>query len=107
MNKTLKLVLSDHWFEEIKSGRKRHEYRAMSEYWKKRFNYTPQLNGVYKPGSWLIDFPYDKVEFQKAYRKNPEKMKFLIKKVTLQRGYETDLKYDGGVFDIELGERVK
>lgn len=29
-----------------------------------------------------------------------------IKKVTLQRGRETDLKYDGGVFDIELGERI-
>lgn len=25
--KPLKLVLTDHWFEEIKSGRKTHEYR--------------------------------------------------------------------------------
>lgn len=107
MTNTLKLVLTDHWFEEIKSGRKTHEYRAMSEYWKKRFNYVPRTVGVYIPGTWLHDFPYNKVEFQKAYRKNAEKMTFLIKKVTLRRGHETDLKYDGGVFDIELGERVK
>lgn len=106
-DRTLKLVLSDHWFEEIKSGRKTHEYRAMSEYWEKRFNYTPQIDGIYKPGSQLLDFPYDKVEFQKAYRKNAEKMSFFIEKVTLERGRETDLKYDGGVFDIKLGERIK
>lgn len=107
MMKPLKLVLTDHWFEEIKSGQKTHEYRAMSEYWKKRFKYVSQLDGIYKPGSCLLDFPYDKVEFQKAYRKNAERMTFRIKKVTLQRGRETDLKYDGGIFDIELGERVK
>lgn len=67
----------------------------------------PRTVGVYTPGSQMLDFPYDNVEFQKAYRKNAERMTFLIKKVTLQRGNETDLKYDGGVFDIELGERVK
>lgn len=27
MSNILKLVLTDHWFEEIKSGRKTHEYR--------------------------------------------------------------------------------
>lgn len=107
MSNTLKLVLTDHWFEEIKSGRKTHEYRAMSEYWEKRFNYKFITRGVFYPGTVINNFPYDEVEFQKAYRKNAEKMTFLIKKVTLQRGYETDLKYDGGVFDIELGERIK
>lgn len=30
---TLKLVLTDHWFEEIKSGRKTHEYRECKWYW--------------------------------------------------------------------------
>ena len=33
MTNTLKLVLTDHWFEEIKSGRKMHEYRQVKPYW--------------------------------------------------------------------------
>lgn len=36
MSNILKLVLTDHWFEEIKSGRKTHEYRMATIYWKKR-----------------------------------------------------------------------
>ena len=34
--KPLKLVLTDHWFEEIKSGRKTHEYRNFTPYWENR-----------------------------------------------------------------------
>ena len=76
-------------------------------YWKKRFKYEAITKGVFTPGTVVKNFPYDKVEFQKAYRKNAEKMMFTIKKVTLEQGRETDLNYDGGVFDSELGERVK
>ena len=36
MSNTLKLVLTDHWFEEIKSGRKTHEYRKATPFWYKR-----------------------------------------------------------------------
>ena len=32
MSKTLKLVLTDHWFDEIKSGRKTHEYRKFTPF---------------------------------------------------------------------------
>lgn len=32
MTDVLKLVLTDHWFEEIKSGRKTHEYRTANEF---------------------------------------------------------------------------
>lgn len=41
MSNTLKLVLTDHWFEEIKSGRKTHEYRQMKTYWNLRLINTP------------------------------------------------------------------
>lgn len=93
MSNTLKLVLTDHWFEEIKSGRKTHEYRQMKTYWNLRLIPTYQ---------WKF------VEFQKAYRKNAEKMLFKIKSFTANpNGMETDLKINGPVFDIELGERVK
>ena len=36
MNNPLRLVLTDHWFEEIKSGRKTHEYRVANAYWVSR-----------------------------------------------------------------------
>ena len=49
---------------------------------------------------------YPNVEFQKAYRKNPERMTFEIKDIKLIDGKNTDLHYDGMVFDIELGDRI-
>ena len=36
MINTLKLVLTDHWFEEIKFGRKMHEYRKATPFWYRR-----------------------------------------------------------------------
>lgn len=47
------------------------------------------------------------VQFQKAYRKNPERMAFEINKITIIAGEYTDLKCVEDVFDIELGERIK
>ncbi len=90
----LKLVLTDHWFEEIKSGRKTHEYRIETPYWRKRI----VQNGFFHS--------FDFVQFQKAYRKNPERMTFKIKQISIINGLNTDLHIDTDVFDIELGERV-
>ena len=47
------------------------------------------------------------IEFQKAYRKNAEKMLFKVKGVTIHNGKDTDLKVDDYVFDFELGERIR
>jgi len=44
MSNILKLVLTDHWFEEIKSGRKTHEYRMATIYWKKRLMNINHIN---------------------------------------------------------------
>lgn len=93
MSNTLKLVLTDHWFEEIKSGRKTHEYREFKPFWENRLSKFEFSVGC-------------KVEFQKAYRKNPERMTFEIKDIKLVDGKNTDLHCDGMVFDIELGDRV-
>lgn len=57
--KPLKLVLTDHWFEEIKSGHKTHEYRNFTPYWENRLQKFEFSQGYF-------------VQFQKAYRKNPE-----------------------------------
>ena len=92
---TLKLVLTDHWFEEIKSGRKTHEYRRKNEYWEKRLDW----NNIFS--KWI---PY--VQFQKAYRKNPERMMFKISYIKVVNGLETDLQCDEKVFDIALGDRI-
>lgn len=104
MSKILKLVLSDHWFEEIKSGRKTHEYRKATPFWNNRLKWfiAPKENfeGITVEEGSLV-------EFQKAYRKNPERMIFEIKKITIIGGENTDLHCEEPVFDIELGERVK
>ena len=95
--KPLRLVLTDHWFEEIKSGRKTSEYRLDTPYWEKRLR--PYMSGSdYHPS----------VVFQKAYRKNPELMEFKIDWIArFPNGYGTDLKTNNSVFEIKLGRRVK
>lgn len=126
MCNTLKLVLTDKWFEEIKSGRKTHEYRECKWYWIKRIimgagdrkdiydfvtgnseyeNLPRDLNerDIFKYG---FMYGFTKVEFQKAYRKNAEKMLFWVRNVYIRPGKDTDLKIDKWVFDIELGARI-
>ena len=104
MSNTLKLVLTDHWFKEIKSGRKTHEYRKATPFWYQRLLSYMRLVALCNSGGEL---QRPQVQFQKAYRKNPERMTFEIKKITIIGGEYTDLKCVEDVFDIELGERVK
>lgn len=104
MSNILKLVLTDHWFEEIKSGRKTHEYRKATKFWYQRLLSYMRLVALCNSGGKL---QRPQVQFQKAYRKNPERMTFEIKKITIIGGEYTDLKCVEDVFDIELGERVK
>lgn len=116
----LKVVVSDYWFDEIKSGRKTHEYRYFSDYWKKRLTFVLKVMPAYLvqgqkgpcfTNGPLIVYqikPYSFIEFQRAYRKNPERMTFKIKKIDLlESGKDSDLKCNSPVFDIQLGERVK
>lgn len=108
---TLKLVLTDHWFEEIKSGRKTHEYRKATPFWTRRIlsacgekmtkdkphylHYHHSIQNLY-------------VQFQKAYRKNPERMTFKVKALGWSSsGKYSDLRCAEPVFDIELGRRIK
>lgn len=105
MPKILKLVLTDHWFEEIKSGRKTHEYRKATPFWYRRLLSYMQLVALCNSGDTALVRP--QVQFQKAYRKNPERVAFEINKITIIDGEYTDLKCVEDVFDIELGERTK
>lgn len=110
MNDPLKLVLTDRWFEEIKSGRKTHEYRIANAYWVSRiYNAPRKFTATMLPKKdYVLNVNDDYcVEFQKAYRKNAEKMLFKIKAMTIHNGKDTDLHVDNFVFDIELGERIR
>lgn len=110
MTSTLKLVLTDHWFEEIKSGRKTHEYRKATMFWANRISkvLNRKIPAKIKYGrSQIVLCNGEMVEFQKAYRRNPERMTFKIKSILFVNGKNTDLHIDDFVFDIELGERVK
>lgn len=104
MSNTLKLVLTDHWFEEIKSGRKTHEYREANAYWGNRLKWFIEPSEDF---SRIQVLGKKYVQFQKAYRKNPERMTFEINDIHIVYGKNTDLHIDDVVYDIELGARVK
>jgi hypothetical protein len=110
MSNTLKLVLTDHWFEEIKSGRKTHEYRKATPFWAKRIYKAFDITPVSETGYLSFEAPEEympNIEFQKAYRKNPERMTFKAKSLErLSSGINTDLRIDEPVFVIELGDRI-
>lgn len=103
MSNTLKLVLTDHRFEEIKSGRKTHEYRKVTLFWYRRLLEPMRIVALCNCD---YELPRPKVQFQKAYRKNPERMTFEIDRITIVNGNYTDLKCVEDVFDIRLGRRI-
>ena len=93
MKKTLKLVLKYHWYSQIEYGKKVKEYREYKDFWIKR---------LYPFEQWGF------VEFQKGYSKNPPKMLFEIKKISLlPNGTNTDLSIKKPIFEITLGNRLK
>lgn len=110
MTDVLKLVLTDHWFEEIKSGRKTHEYRQVKPYWISKIygcsRETARCINLKRDGFIMLK-GNERIEFQKAYRKNAEKMLFSVKSLSIHNGKDTDLKIDDFVFDFELGERIR
>lgn len=72
--KTIDLVLTHHWFDEIKSGRKRHEYRRPTTYWLKRI--------------WDRRDKITHVRFRRGYTSTT--MRFSVESITMG-----DCQYDG------------
>ena len=66
---TLHLVLTEHWFDETKSGHKRTEYRAMSDHWQRLI--------------WERREQLKHVKFQRAFAKNPQRMTFDISNIDI------------------------
>lgn len=83
----LSLVLSSYWYDLIKSGQKKYEYREVKPFWEKR----------------LFSKPYTHVCFQRGYTQE----KMLFKLAGIEKS--TD-KNDLGlpeVYKIGIGEREK
>ena len=66
---TLKLVLTEHWYDEYVSGRKRIEYRVMSPHWKRLI--------------WNRRDRIKRVQFQRAFKKNPPKSSYEVQRIDI------------------------
>lgn len=94
--RTLFAPLKYYWFDQIASGKKRHEYRRTNSpkyalLWR---NVRGEKGG------------YTHITFQRGFQKPTRRMTFAIKSVSIVNGRNSDLKINIDVFKIELGERV-
>lgn len=93
--------LKKKWFNLIKEGKKTHEYRIYNEYWKKRiYKAIPPISKqiLYRPSISIL--------FYLGYPSNKDysgkRLLATVKRITIVDGKNTDLKYNGKVFDIEF-----
>ena len=111
--------LKKQWFDKIKSGEKRHEYRLQNKYWISRIknfigwnNVKERLDNAIDNGGYFecnipVNTPYSRVCcFACGYPKKDNKEKRLygfITKISANiDGRETDLDINEPVFDIEF-----
>ena len=89
--RTLHLTLKKEWFNMIKSGVKKEEYREIKPYWTKRF----------------IKENFDKVQFKNGYSKDSPTMTFELKEIN--RGFgivEWGAPMGESVYILCLGKRL-
>ena len=100
------------WFDKIKSGEKTHEYRICNKYWTTRITRIQKESEQRKT---IIDITKQHptevvIVFAKGYPSYDDfdmYVSAIIKNISIIDGNNTDLKYNGKVFDIEfkvLGE---
>lgn len=108
--------LKKEWFDKIKSGEKTHEYREVKPYWTKRLKRIILGETFIKlddPSYGFIShfkMLYDNAQpiwcyFMCGYPKKNNAyntLRAVIKRVTIEEGYNTDLKIDKPVYDIEF-----
>ena len=100
--------LKKQWYEKIKSGEKKIEYREVKPYWKSRLWHEGCLPGELTP------YDYEEIRglawpvtcyLQLGY--NPKtRLRAFVKKVEIVNGKDTDLHIDKPVYAIHL-ENVK
>ena len=89
--KILHLTLKKKWFDLIKSGEKKVEYREIKPYWFKRLF---EKSGEFKQFDYII--------FTNGYRKDSPKMKVEIKNIFFPIEFE-----EKQCYAIKLGKVVK
>lgn len=112
--KTLYLSLKKEWFDMIKSGEKKEEYREMTPYWRKRItdidSHLHELNTLITTGQPVPIKPYTHVHFTLGYPRkdeNEKHMEFEIKGVYIRNGKEKwGALPNKNYFVIELGNKV-
>jgi len=96
MDTTLVLSVKKKWFDLIKSGEKKEEYRDLTDYWKKRLGFKA---GFYKN--------YKYIEFRNGYGMNVPKFK--VKLIGIEIKYpnkkwiDDTIKFDN-CFVLKLGD---
>lgn len=83
---TLKIVIKKEWFDLIKSGKKKIEYREQSDFWVSR---------LYDENDKKRK--YDQIEFINGYNKNARRM------LTKYEGFSSK----DGLFHIKIGKIIK
>lgn len=104
---TLHLPLKRKWFEMIRSGVKKEEYRELSEYWKKRLL---EEDDEYRRTVNIQVRPYTRITFTLGYPRldDPGRiMTFECDEITVGRGNPDWGAPDYDVFIIKIGERIK
>lgn len=89
---TLHLILKKQWFDMIKDGIKKEEYRAITDYWSPRLSY----NG------------YKYIIFSHGYSKDRAQIK--LECLGIEKGFakpEWSGNWQGVVFIIKLGDIIK
>lgn len=104
--------LKKKWFNLIKEGKKAHEYRICNDYWLNRISRALEKHNAKHNNRAVAYFTHRvdvvksmKVKFCLGYPKKDDKDKILYAEVfsiSEIDGINTDLKYNGKVFDIEF-----
>lgn len=104
MKKTLHLNLKRNWFDMIKSGEKKEEYREQKDYWSKRL--ISNHEQLKEDGEGLVWFnSFDTIAFSNGYAKDRDQFEIELERITTGEGNP-----DWGAipckkyFVLELGE---
>jgi hypothetical protein len=116
MSQTLKLTVNKVWFDMIKSGEKKEEYREIKSYWFQRlvFQYKKVLDFYQRKlndnSIWLILFdkrkmygfvPFDFIEFKNGYSKNAPTITLECKGIEIGM---PEMKWSGTMFCDDEGQ---
>jgi len=93
--KILHLTLKKKWFDMIKSGQKKEEYREIKDHWIKRLHFDAQDTK-----------PFDLIVFRNGYRPDSPSIVVELKSIRVGKPKTNwvDLWQDKDVYILELGE---